>query len=120
MTRDEILRATQVHFDELFGVWSANADRKGMGALVFISEDHATALKKIDFRYLTLGELGGFLMRLVGDREFVHRVVRHAERARGMPVVIIPPWKIGQGKFSSATDYAGQAAWSGATNSCGS
>lgn len=103
MTRNEILRAMQTHFEELFGVWSTNADRKGMGALVFITGNDATAQKEIDFEYLTLGELGDYLRSFSDDHEFVHRLVKQAESVHGIPVVIIPSANPANAKFPSSS-----------------
>jgi hypothetical protein len=99
MTQNEILRATQVHFDELLGVWSANADHKGMGALVFVSGDDASPQQEINFAYLTLKDLGDYLRRFNDNHEFVHRVVKQAESVQGIPFMIIPSGIPGGGEF---------------------
>jgi hypothetical protein len=91
MTRDAIIRATQTGFEEFFGVWSINMERKGMGVLVFVSGDDAATQEGIDFAYLTLGELRDYLSRFSDKNGFVYRWVKHAESVRGIPLVIIPP-----------------------------
>ena len=90
MTNNEILQVTQEHFEEFFYVWSGYMDRNGMGALVFIYGDDATAEEKIQLGFMTLGNLRDYLKNSSSDQRSTYRWVKQTKSIRGIPLLIVP------------------------------
>jgi hypothetical protein len=88
MTRDKIVRVTQMNSEELFHVWNRNMDHRGAGALVFIHGSDVTTANEVDF---TIGELRDVLTRSTANHGFGCRWVKQTESVAGIPVVILPP-----------------------------
>jgi len=88
MKRNEILKAIHGNFGEFLHIWLEHRQDRGLGALVFTSEEESGSDEELSCEYWTLNELRHYLRRMQECDEIFYSWLRNAEREGGCPIVI--------------------------------
>jgi hypothetical protein len=91
MTRREILQATQASFGEFMRIWRDYKRDRGLGALVFTSDEVSCEEDEVQCEFWTLSELRQYMQRMQQCDEVFYKWLKGAEQEGGYPVVIISP-----------------------------
>jgi hypothetical protein len=91
MTRNEILQATHANFSEFMLIWREYKRDRGLGALVFTSDEISCDQDEVQCEFWTLSELREYLRRMQQCDEVFYKWLKSAEQEGGYPVVIFSP-----------------------------
>ena len=91
MTIPKILQVTRSGFKEFLNIWLQHKRNKGLGALVFMSEDLPDEEDEIRCEYWTLGELRNYVRRMEECDEVIYKWLKRADGEGGYPIVIFSP-----------------------------